>query len=210
MKSWLIGKKTKNKKPWLWERLREWAEGGNRGWEGWMVLPTQKDMSLSKLQETVKDREAWRPAVHGVAKSWTQLSNWMITIIVTLDLELFLPFWKQKFLLLWHIDLVEGLDCSPLGSSVHGILQAILLEWLPCPPPGDLPNPRIEPRSPTLQADSLPTELSGKPYMYYIYTHTHTHTHNIHVLYIYVLYNVYMYYIMYNIYTYICIIYHYI
>jgi len=29
------------------------------------------DMNLSKLQETVKDREAWRAAVHGVAKSWT-------------------------------------------------------------------------------------------------------------------------------------------
>ena len=33
------------------------------------------DMSLSKLQEIVKDRETWRAAVCGVAKSWTQLSN---------------------------------------------------------------------------------------------------------------------------------------
>ena len=32
------------------------------------------DMSLSKLQEIVKDREAWGTAVHGVAKSWTRLS----------------------------------------------------------------------------------------------------------------------------------------
>ena len=34
---------------------------------------------------------------------------------------------------------------------------------MPCPPPGDLANPGIEPRSPTLQVDSLPSEPPGKP-----------------------------------------------
>ena len=39
------------------------------------AITDSKGMSLSKLQEMVKDREAWRAAVHGVAKSRTQLSN---------------------------------------------------------------------------------------------------------------------------------------
>ena len=54
------------------------------------------------------------------------------------------------------------MDCSPPDSSVHAILQARLLEELSCPSVGDLPNPGIKPRSPTLQADSLPFELPGK------------------------------------------------
>ena len=36
------------------------------------------------------------------------------------------------------------------------------MEWVAIPPPGDLPNPQIQPRSPTLQADSLPSEPPGK------------------------------------------------
>ena len=41
--------------------------------------------------------------------------------------------------------LCDPMDCIPPGSSVHGILQARKLEWLPCPPPGDLPNPGVKP-----------------------------------------------------------------
>ena len=42
------------------------------------------------------------------------------------------------------LTLCNPMDYSPLCSSVHGILQARILEWVPCPPPGDLPNPGIE------------------------------------------------------------------
>ena len=48
--------------------------------------------------------------------------------------------------------------CDPVDYTVHGILQVRILEWVAFPSPGDLPNPGIEPRSPALQADSLPAK----------------------------------------------------
>ena len=56
------------------------------------------------------------------------------------------------------------MGCSASGSFVHGDSPGKNAGvGLPCPPPGDLPNPGIEPRSPTLQVDSLPSEPPGKP-----------------------------------------------
>ena len=100
------------------------------------------------------------------------------------------------------LTLCDPMDYSPPGSSVHGILQARVLEWVamlssrgssqprnqtqvshsagrfftvwatrgaqeywtaqPIAPPGELPDPGIEPGSPALQVDSLPAELPGK------------------------------------------------
>ena len=44
------------------------------------------------------------------------------------------------------------MDCGPPGSSIHGILRARILEWLPFPSPGDLTDPGIEPASLTSSA----------------------------------------------------------
>ena len=50
-----------------------------------------------------------------------------------------------------------------MDCTVHGILQARILEWIAFPSPGDLPNPGIKARSSELQADSLLAEPQGKP-----------------------------------------------
>ena len=59
----------------------------------------------------------------------------------------------------WRIPM----DCSPPGSSVPGFSRQEYWSGLPCPPPGDLPDPGVEPQSPAVQADALLPEPLGKP-----------------------------------------------
>ena len=61
----------------------------------------------------------------------------------------------------------DFMDCSLPGSSVHGISLKGYSSGFPFPFPGDLPGPGIKPVSPELQADSLPLNHQGSPYLTY-------------------------------------------
>ena len=64
------------KRHWSWERLKAGGEGDDRGWDGWMASLTQLAWVWVNSGSWWWTGEAWCAAIHGIAKSWTQLSDW--------------------------------------------------------------------------------------------------------------------------------------
>ena len=108
------------------------------------------------------------------------------TIINTMDIYLYFHgiFYIYIYIMVCvHaqcLTLCDPMDCSPPGSSIHGISQARILEWIAISSPGDLPNPGIEPVSP--ESSALPcgfftTDPPGKHMLVCVYIYLLIHTH---------------------------------
>ena len=87
-KNWLIGKAPDARKYWGQEEKETEDEMDG--------ITDSRDMSISKLQEIVKDRETWHAAVHEVTKSWTWLRNWTTTTILV-------HWWSKYSLYIFYI-----------------------------------------------------------------------------------------------------------
>ena len=145
------------------------------------------DVNLSELRELVMDREAWRAVIHGVAKSWTRLSNWTelnwkYSVSLATSLYSTILFFKiQDFpcricYVLISIVCAQSFSCVQLFGTplteAHQTLRSLGFSrqeyWngLLFHIPGDLPDPGIALSSlvsPSLKGEFFTTVLPGKP-----------------------------------------------
>ena len=100
-------------------------EGRRRGWQKMRVLGGITDsmnMSLSMFWELVMNREAWHATDHGVAKSWTWLSNWTDWLMGPIDLD-FNPDSGQRYYIIFYLNIYIYWS---IGDSVLGAQQSDL------------------------------------------------------------------------------------
>ena len=100
----------------------------------WLACTTNSmDMNLSRLQVIVKDRDVWHAAVHGVTKSWTQLSNWTITVSFCFANSIF-PLYPQWAILCAPPDRSNLWFSSSYKNPMKYVLVTTLLhagDWSP-------------------------------------------------------------------------------
>ena len=108
--------------------------------------------------ENAMDRGAWWATVHRIAK--LDMPEWLTHIAVLNVISI----WWVHAQSLCHVWLFET-PCTVAHQTPMsiGLSQQEYWSGLPFPPPGDPPDPGMEPGSPTLQADSLRTESQGSP-----------------------------------------------
>ena len=140
VKSQFIGKDPDVGKDWKQEEKRA-IEDKIVGWHHWLY-----EHESDKLWEMVKDREAWRAVVYGIAKSRTCLRDWTTTTIYVYVLRYFSC--VQIFATLWTV------TCQ--APLFMGFSRQEYWSGLPISHPGDLPDPRIEP------ASLMPPALAGR------------------------------------------------
>ena len=104
-----------------------------RGWQKMRVfdgITDLMDMSLSKLQEMVKDRETWRVAVHRVTKSWTWLSDWTIKTCTFLEGLHPVTSWHDAVQLLSHVQLFVTSRTVAHQAPLSSIILQSLLRFM--------------------------------------------------------------------------------
>ena len=122
------------------EKVQWWFPGAGGGEDGeWMF-------TVGVACQFCKMRKTWKG--NGCTAMWT----WLFFF--------FFKFYRKVKV---KVTQLCPTLCNPMDYTVYGILQARILEWVALPFSRGSSQPRVEPRSPALQVDSLPVEPQGKP-----------------------------------------------